>query len=187
LLEESRSVYEISPDQRGLQRRMEVFLAESVDRASASAEIAGYPMARVHLARAQDRLFALHPDPSGVYVEVILAVEAVASPLFLPNDQLPTLGKVRDHLRAAGDKYEYALANKSGTPTSTDGVVAMLSDLWEGHSDRHAGGPRSVQVSEESALVAFTIAVALVTLFSNGAVRQRCNGQDSRQTEGQAR
>ena len=62
LLEESRSVYEISPNQRGLKRRMDVFLAEQVDRAAMSAEDAGYPEARVHLLRAQDKLYDLHPE-----------------------------------------------------------------------------------------------------------------------------
>jgi hypothetical protein len=52
LLDESRSVYEIRPDQRGLRRRMEVFLAEQVERAATSAEDAGYPQARKHLRRA---------------------------------------------------------------------------------------------------------------------------------------
>ncbi len=139
LLEESHSVYEISPDQRGLRRRMDVFLAEHVDRAAMSAEDAGHSQARKHLQRAQDKLYDLHPDPSGAYVELILAVEAVACPLLLPADQLPTLGKVRGHLIAAGDKYEYVLADKTGAPGSTDGIVAMISDIWEGHSDRHAG------------------------------------------------
>lgn len=131
LLEESRSVYEVSPDQRGLRRRMDVFLAEHVNRTAMSAEDAGYPQVRKHLLRAQDKLYVLHPDPSGAYVEVIRAVEAVACPLFLPADQSPTLGKVRNHLRDAGDKYEYVLADKSGAPGSTEGIVAMLSDIWE--------------------------------------------------------
>ncbi len=173
LLEESRSVYEISPDQRGLRRRMEVFLAEHVERAATAAEDAGYPQARKHLRRALDKLYDLHPDPSGAYDEVIRAVEALACPLFLPTDQSPTLGKVRSHLRDAGDKYEYVLADKTGAPGSTEGIVAMLSDIWEGHRDRHAGGPLGLPVSQEAAEAAFSVAVTLVNLFSKRAVRPR--------------
>jgi hypothetical protein len=173
LLEESRSVYETSPDQRGLRRRMDVFVAEEIERAVMSAEDAGHPAARKHLLRALEKLYNLHPDPSSAYVEVILAVEAVSCPLFLPADKLPTLGKVKAHLMEAGDKYEYVLSDRTGTPGSTEGVVAMLGDIWEGHSDRHAGSPLCVPVSQEAAEAAFSVAVTLVHLFSKGAVRPR--------------
>ena len=86
LLEESRSVYEIRADQRGLQRRIDVILAEQVNRAGERAETTGRPRAREHLIKARDKLFGLHPDPGSAYVEMILAVEDVASPVFLPAD-----------------------------------------------------------------------------------------------------
>jgi len=172
LLEDSRSVYEVSPDQRGLQRRVDVVLDEAVDRAGQAADAAGYPQARLHLEKARRKLFERRPDPSGAYVEVILAVEAVACPMFLPNEQLPTLGKVLGRLRAETGKYEYALTTKQGTPGSIESVVAMIGSIWEGHSDRHAGGPLSDPVSRQAAMTAFTIATALVTIFSSGAVRR---------------
>jgi hypothetical protein len=181
LLVESRSVYEVTPNQRGLQRRMEAGLSEALNVAANAAESRGYLAARQYLERARDKLMAVHADPSGAYVDVIRAVEAVACPMFLPRDQLPTLGKVRDHLRNADAKYEYVLTDKSGKPGNTGGVVAMLTDLWEGHSDRHAGGPREVPVSQEAAEAALTIATALVTLFSSRAVRPRTNVVAQRQ------
>lgn len=172
LLEESRSVYEIQPDQRGLRRRIDAALAEAVKRAGEAPGSTCRQAAREHLFRARDKLFGLHPDPGGAYVEVILAVEEVACPLFLPSDPVPTLGKVRNHLRDAGPAYEYILPGKDGA-ASIAGVVGMLTDLWEGHSDRHGGGPRSVLVSQDAAEVAFTLAVSLITIFSTGAVRRR--------------
>jgi hypothetical protein len=172
LLEESRSVYEIQPDQRGLQRRIDAALAETVKRAGEAAGSTGRQAAREHLFRARDKLFGLHPDPGSAYVELILAVEEVVCPLFLPSDPVPTLGKVRNHLRDAGGAYEYILPGKDGGG-STAGVVGMLTDLWEGHSDRHGGGPRCVPVSREAAEVALTLAVSLITIFSTGAVRRR--------------
>ena len=177
LLIESRSVYEVAPDRRGLQRRTEEGLSEALATASGAAESSGYPAARRYLGRARDNLFAVHADPSGAYVDLIRAVEAVACPMFLPRNPLPTLGKVRDHLRDAGAKYEYVLTDKSGTQGTTTGVVAMLTDLWEGHGDRHAGGPREVPVSQEAAEAALSIATALVTLFSSRAVRLRPAGR----------
>jgi hypothetical protein len=173
LLEDSRSVYEISPDQRGLQRRVDAVLAESVDLAALGAGTAGYPQARIHLERAYQKLFALHPDASGAYVEVILAVEAVACPMFLPGEQLPTLGRVRGHLKAEAGRYEYVLTSKQGTPGTIDSVIAMISSIWDGHSDRHAGGPLSVPVTREAATAALAIAAALVTVFSSRAVHRR--------------
>jgi hypothetical protein len=173
LLAEARSVYEITPNLRGLRRRAEAGLSAAITSAASAADRGGYPEARRHLERARDKLFALHADPSGAYVDLIRAVEAVASPMFLPRDQLPTLGKVRDHLRDAGTRYEYVLTDKAGTPGSTASVIEMLTSLWEGHSDRHAGGPREVPVSQQACEAALAVASTLVTLLSSGAVRPR--------------
>jgi hypothetical protein len=176
LLAESRSVYEIRPDQRGLQRRAGAVLAGAADRAVSLAAAAGRPGAGEYLTKARDRLFCLHPDPGAAYVDMIRAVEAVACPLFLPADPLPTLGKLRAHLLDAAPAYEYVLPGKDRAG-NIDGVIAMITDLWEGHSDRHAGGPSSVQVSQEAAEAAFTLTVSLVTLFSSGAVTRRAGSR----------
>jgi hypothetical protein len=172
LLAESRSVYEIRPDQRGLQRRVGAALVGEADRAMSLARAVGRSGAADYVAKARDRLFAMHSDPGAAYVDMIRAVEAVACPLFLPADPEPTLGKVCAHLRDAARTYEYVLPGKDRA-RSIDGVIAMITDLWEGHSDRHAGGPSYVQVSQEAAEAAFTLTVSLVTLFSSGAVRPR--------------
>ena len=172
LLAESRSVYEISSDRRGLQRRVGVILAGVAERAVILATAAGRPAAGEYLTKARDRLFCLHPDPGAAYVDMIRAVEALANPLFLPADPLPTLGKVCGHLKAAAAAYEYVLPGKDRAG-SIEGVIGMITDLWEGHSDRHAGGPAYVQVSQEAAEAAYTLAVSLVTMFSSGAVTRR--------------
>ena len=171
LLSEARSVYEIAPDLRGLQRRVEATLAGSLNGASGAADAAGYPAARVHLEKARGRLFGLHPDPSGAYDETVRAIEAVACPLFLPNAPKPTLGTVLAHLRDAGPKYIYALTAQNGDAGSIGPVGDMMASVWKGHSDRHAGGPATVAVSQEAAEAALTMAAALVTLLSRGAVR----------------
>ena len=103
---------------------MEAGLSDGLVLASGAAESSGYLEARRHLERARDELFAVHADPSGAYGDVIRAVEAVACPMFLPRDALPTLGKVRHHLQDAGAKYEYVLTDESGTRGTTAGVVA---------------------------------------------------------------
>jgi hypothetical protein len=170
LLAEARSVYEIAPDLRGLQRRVEATLTASLNGASGAADAAGYTAARVHLEKARGRLFGLHPDPSGAYDETVRAVEAVACPLFLPNARTPTLGTVLKHLRDAGPKYIYVLTTQNGDAGDISPVRDMMASVWKGHSDRHAGGPAMVPVSREAAEAALTTAAAVVTLLSRGAV-----------------
>lgn len=173
LLEDSRSVYEIRADRRGLQRRVDAVLAEAIDRAGQGADTTGYPQARILLEKASRMLFDRRPDPSSAYVEVIRAVEEIACPMFIPNDQEPTLGRVRGRLKAEAAKYEYALTSKQGMPGGIESVIAMIGSIWEGHSDRHGGGPLKVPVSYDAAMTALTIGSALISLFANGAVR-RC-------------
>ncbi|MBS2966312.1 hypothetical protein KGA66_24920 [Actinocrinis puniceicyclus] len=173
LLEESRSVYEIAPDDRGLRRRIDVSLAQQADQAEEFAMAAGRPAARQHLARARGKLLALDPEPDVAYGEAIRAVEAVANPFLLPRNPSPTLSLARDHLRDAAAKYEFVITAKSGVPGSVAVVVEMLSTLCSGQSDRHAGGPNNAPVTQESAESAFALAVTLVIWFSTGAVRRR--------------
>ena len=173
LLEESRSVYEISPDDRGLRRRIDVSLAQQADQAEGFAIAAGRPAARQHLARARAKLSALDPEPDIAYGEAIRAVEAVANPFLLPRHPSPTLSLARDHLRDAEAKYEFVITAKNGMPGSVAVVVEMLSTLCRGQSDRHAGGPNNAPVTQESAESAFALAVTLVIWFSTKAVRRR--------------
>jgi hypothetical protein len=63
LLAELRSVYEIRPDQRGLQRRVGAALAGETDRAVSLAAVASRPGVGNYLTKARDKLFGLHPDP----------------------------------------------------------------------------------------------------------------------------
>lgn len=172
LLEESRSVYEIATDDRGLRRRIDVVLAQQADQAEAFATATGKPAARQHLARARAKLFALNPEPDVAYGLAIRAVEAVANPFLLPRNPNPTLSLARDHLRDAAAKYEFVITAKSGMPGSVAVVVEMLSTLCRGQSDRHDGGPNNAPVTQGSAEGAFALAVTLVIWFSTGAVRR---------------
>lgn len=73
LLEDSRSVYEVRADRRGLQRRVDAILAEALNLAGQGAETAGHPQARLLLDKARRMLLDRRPDPSGAYVEVLSA------------------------------------------------------------------------------------------------------------------
>jgi hypothetical protein len=63
------------------------------------------------------------------------------------------------------------IANKTGYPADVSAVIAMMRLLWEGHRDRHEGGPTTAPITPESAQAAVAIAVTLVELLATGAIR----------------
>ena len=63
------------------------------------------------------------------------------------------------------------IANKTGSPADVSAVREMMRLLWQGHRDRHEGGPTTAPITPESAQAAVAIAVALVELLSNRAIR----------------
>lgn len=105
LLSDGRMIYRVRADGRGLERRVSVVSTAAALTAADAAEQAGYPAAARRLTQAWNKAYALKPDPGGAYNNAVRAVEAVASPLFLPKDPKPTLGKVLAHLDQAADGY----------------------------------------------------------------------------------
>jgi len=49
----------------------------------------------------------------------------------------------------------------------------MIALLWEGHRDRHAGGPTTALITQPAAEAAVHLAAVLVQWFSSGAVRRK--------------
>ena len=60
------------------------------------------------------------------------------------------------------------IANKTGSPADVNAVLGMMCLLWEGHRDRHEGGPTTAPITPESAQTAVAIAVTLVHLLATG-------------------
>jgi hypothetical protein len=171
LLDDGRMIYRVRPDGLGLERRVNPVVHAQAITAADAAEQAGFPAAGERLLAAWNATYALKPDPSGAYRDAIRAVEAVANPLFLPAAQAPTLGQVIRHLDQHGGDYEMIIANKVGSPADVSAVLAMMRLLWEGHRDRHEGGPTTAPITPESAQAAVALAVALVHLLSTGSIR----------------
>lgn len=172
ILREGDSVFTVSEDCSGLERRMDETLHATYDKAM-EAGAAKAQTAPEHLRAAFTEAYGINPDPSAAYSRAIKAVEAVANPLFLPNAPEPTLGKVRSHLEQGGHKYEMVIADKTGAPASIDAVVAMVSLLWHGQRDRHEGGPTSAPLTQEAAETAVHTAAILVHWISNGSIRKK--------------
>jgi hypothetical protein len=171
LLDDGHMIYRVRPDGLGLERRVDPVAHAQAITAADAAEQADFPAASERLLAAWNAIYALKPDPSGAYRDAIRAVEAVANPLFLPAAQAPTLGQVIRHLDQRGSDYEMVIANKTGRPADVSAVLGMMRLLWEGHRDRHEGGPTTAPITPESAQAAVAVAVTLVHLLSSGSIR----------------
>jgi hypothetical protein len=171
LLDDGHMIYRVRPDGLGLERRVSPVAHAQAITAADAADQAGFPAASERLLAAWNAVYALKPDPSGAYRDAVRAVEAIANPLFLPAAPAPTLGQVIRHLETRGGDYEMVIANKSGQPADVNAILEMMRLLWEGHRDRHEGGPTTAPITPESAQAAVALAATLVHLLATGSIR----------------
>jgi hypothetical protein len=167
ILVEGGSAYHVSIPHQRLERRINETAAKAFER---SVTVSGDEAAR-HLRQAWTATYGLHPDPTTAYREAVRAVEAVACPLVLPNDQTRTLGKVIGDLKKASNKWALAISGGGVAP-----LVAMLEVLWTGQVSRHAGAPTSRDQRQIEAEAAVALAATLVQWFATGVVRRRLIG-----------
>jgi hypothetical protein len=170
LLDDGHMIYRVRPDGLGLERRVSAVANAEAITAADAAEQAGFSAAGDRLLAAWNSIYALKPDPSGAYRDAIRAVEALANPIFLPNAPAPTLGQVIRHLDEHATDYEMVIAHKTGRPADVSAVLAMMRLLWEGHRDRHEGGPTTAPITPEAAQAAVALAVTLVHLLATGSI-----------------
>ncbi|WP_433630019.1 hypothetical protein [Nocardia sp. CA-120079] len=173
VLRDGRSVWMVSEKRDSLERRQDPTVTAAVRQAGESAVAANRNAAATHLQVAWDAAYRLHPDPSTAYREAILAVEAAAIPVVVPTQAGATLGHVLGQLRNQGHLYALAILDKSGISIPVTAVVLMIGLLWEGHTDRHEGVKPAPPITPEAAQMAATLAVALVQLFTTGAIQRR--------------
>lgn len=172
ILREGGSAYEITPDNRGLQRRVERTVREAFER-SVESDNSINRQAADHLSKSFAAAYGLKPVPGIAYSEAIKAVEAIANPYFLPNDKEPTLGKVRSHLDQSRSKYEMVISDRVGGSAGIDAMVELVSLLWHGQRDRHSGGPTTTPITQESAETAVHAAAVLVQWVASGSIRKK--------------
>jgi hypothetical protein len=89
MLREGGSAYEVASDSISLQRRVDGTVQAVFDKAKEAAASAGDGEAADHLRDAFAAAYGMKPDPGAAYSHAVKAVEAVANPLFLPNDTSP--------------------------------------------------------------------------------------------------
>lgn len=166
VLADGNSAYRVSDDQRELQRR----IAEPVQAAAAAARNAAADAGRHEAVRdlqeAWSATYGRQPRPSEAYRLAIRAVEDVAIPVVIPADTGATLGKVRASLANGGHKWRLSMTG------DVEPLVTMISLLWTGQTDRHAGQVDLARVDEKAAEQAVHLATTLVQWFAAGHVQR---------------
>jgi hypothetical protein len=118
-----------------------------------------------HLDSAWSRLMGRDPDPSGAYREAVRAVEAVAKPVVLPNNDRATLGVMIAAMKEKPEKW-------TATIGTVDDMRAQMEAVWKGQLDRHGTDDETVplNVSPEEADAAFSTCLNLTRPFAGGHV-----------------
>ncbi|WP_298800329.1 hypothetical protein [uncultured Pseudonocardia sp.] len=174
VLRDGDSIYTVTvSEQRPALPTMLIRRVDATVTAAAEHTITAAPPTAATLLRdAWNRTYGLHPDPTPAYHAAVRAVEEIACPLVIPNDDAGTLGKVISCLRQGGHKWAFTLVDRDGADT-VDPLVAMLNRLWTGQISRHGGGKNSDEQSRAEAVAAVHLAVALVQLLGTGALTRR--------------
>lgn len=170
LLSLGGSAWKVDEAGTGLERRVDPTAAASQQEAVTAGTAAG-GSAGTHLATAWSETYGLHPDATKAYSESIKAVEAAAAPVVTPNDLKATLGKMIGELRANPAKYEVEIGGAHAGDVGP--VLALMSMLWDGQTDRHGGVAVTVPITAGQAAMAVHAAATLVQWFSTGLVRRR--------------
>lgn len=172
VLREANSAYTVAmpeaPGRWSLVRRVDQTATDALaDAAGQAADSAAL------LASAWAATFQREPDLTRAYRDAVLAVEAAASPILIPKDPTPTLGKAIAYLANASAKWTVAgLDDKSRQSAET--LLAMLQTVWQ-NQGRHVGqggaAPDPVEQGEAEAIV--FLAITLVQWFERGLVQQK--------------
>ena len=126
-----------------------------------------------HLEAAWQAAYGRNPDATVAYAEAVKAIEAAFIPLVLANDPKATLGKALAHLRKTSDQWELGILDAHGAPAGVDSLISLLTLVWQGHRDRHAGTSTAVRVSIEAAEMAVHAAAMTVHWLSRRGLRER--------------
>lgn len=114
--------------------------------------------------------FQRAPNHKAAYDRAILAVESVASKLFIPRDPSPTLGKAIAHLQSTVGNWSVAGLD-SAKQNSSETLLAMLKTMWtaQGRHVERGGVAPSATTREEAESIVF-LAISIVQLFSRGLI-----------------
>lgn len=123
------------------------------------------------IASAWQACYRHDPDYDAAYRDAVLAVEAVALPVTIPDIGRGTLGTAVAHIRDTVGKWTVGGLD-ADQQASGETLLAMLKTLWH-NQQRHAQTDGSIaDVSQHEAETAVTLAVTLVHWFASGLVRR---------------
>lgn len=167
MLTEGGSVWKTTFDPFwGLTRRVNETTQALVDLASSPATDAARK-----IAAAWSACYRHEPDYDGAYRNAVLAVEAVALPVIVPNDKRGTLGNVVGHLNDAYPRWTVGGLDDERQASGAT-LLTMLRTLWH-NQQRHAQPDGTVRdVGRTEAETAVALAVTLVHWFASGLVKR---------------
>lgn len=109
------------------------------------------------------------PDPDAAYRSAVLAVEAVAIPLALPDATKATLGMVVAHIRDTLPRWSVGGLDAEQI-ASGETLLSMLKTLWH-NQERHARADGIVvDVTQAEAEAAVSLAAVLMHWLTTGLV-----------------
>lgn len=165
-LDDARSIYDVGRDEQGrfqLQRRQPPELSDLVKTALTSRG-----RAYDHLRRAVSYAFGRDPQSNDACFESTKALEVVVKPIFTPNDQKATLGKMIAAAEAKPSKWVTDF--DANGHHDIHSVVDMLKLVWETQL-RHGDPDDPLEVPPKRAEMIVHLAVLLVHWFSSGRIR----------------
>ncbi len=163
---QARSIYIVRPNGSGayaLQRRVGSEVLQTLE-GMASKSDAGSQL----MTRAWNKAFGRVQDNSGACLDAIRALEVVARPIFSPDDDEATLGKIISAYRDKPTKWTSTISD----PEFANLIVASLELLWRNHP-RHGSDEEKYSLSASSTHHFLMTALWLFETLHNGAVSMR--------------
>lgn len=169
-LDDSLSIYTISRDGCGLEKRADPIAAAALSESITSANSRiNSGSANEHLMAAWALAHAMSPDAPRSYSESIKAVESAAHAVIEPTNSKATLGTMTRYIRTHSSEFCLMLP---GPGVSISAVLEMMSTLWKGQTSRHGSQSPTRSETLEEARAAVQLAVTLVQWFSSEMVQR---------------
>lgn len=158
-LETAGSVWRVDLDEGGLRRRVP-------DEALASYEKAleEQPSAAEHLSNAWAHAFGLHSDPGRAWGDAIKALEAVLSPIVIPDARLAKLSDIQSAVRNAPEGKFVIRAAGRDPKASLSGML----DAIPYEPGRHGSDPTRAEI--ETGRVVVLQATAILAAVGEGLI-----------------
>ena len=164
-LEHARSVYTIGKDDDGkyeIQYRQPPELTRLVEETTR-----GRDRSARHIREAWSSAFKRDANLNAAGAAAVKAVEVVAKPVIIPNNDRATLGQIIRAMRDKPAKWETDSEADRGFETVTE----MMDQIWKGHY-RHGDETKPFEASAAGTEMIVHLAVLVVHWFNSGKIRR---------------